>query len=104
MNLFGERLTALMQERGIRDIPELVERLREQPSYRRGAMRVEDVETAMKVRYVEEWPPDDVFNAAFFYALAQTLSLSKEELESLYLALHHGSLPGEPPESERPEQ
>ncbi len=85
LNAFGEALLDLMTEKGIDAVPELVERMRQHPSYRE--QFTEDyITNLMTMTDADEWPEDDV-DLVLFHVLKheEVLNLSNEEVRTNFL-------------------
>ncbi len=108
LNPFGEALADLMAERWIESVPELVERMRQHPSWIE-EYDVAYVDNLMTMSDPREYPEDDV-DMLFFYVLKQeeVLNLSTREevtrllepFDSVFESIFHGGA-GRPEEGKR---
>ncbi len=85
LNAFGESLNAIMAEKGIADVPELVERMRQHPSYRE-EFTENYIANLVTMTDIDHYPEDDV-DMVLFYVLKQeeVLDLSDEEVRTKLL-------------------
>ncbi len=76
LNPFGEALVAIMTEKGIADVPELVERMRQQPDWHEG-IDEELLAAVMTAVYPDHWPEE--YDMRLTLALKDALGISTEE-------------------------